>query len=181
MSQVQLISEDPSIQDEYKKALARGVSPKLAEMFALRTGPSLSTDTRWLAGHHSHRQFGDSVAGRKLGNLVLGEARRQGVSVEGAVYKPGLASYPGDPTAWVRDRADVKRIAAMKNLEIEGLGVTHHAVDDGTPDPLTQPYRVAPDIVEREIERIEEEHPNATKDDPGLREKVTKRLSGETD
>jgi hypothetical protein len=175
---MELISDDPSVQAEYESALARGVSHKLAEMFALRTGPSLSTDTRWLTGHHSHRQF-DSPTAQGLGSVALAEARRQGVSVEGAVYKPGLASYPGDPTAWVRDRGDVKRIAALKNLEIEGPGVTHHAVDDGTPDPLTLPYRVADDIVDREIGRIEDVHPNATKDDPELREKVSRRLSGE--
>lgn len=125
------VSNDPAVQAEYNLMRMKGVSHNLAEMLALGTPPANQDDTRFMSGHVNHNQF-DYVAGRLAGENALREAKEAGVSVEGARYCGGLASYPGDPTAWIRSRADVRRVAAEKGMTIEGTGVNYtptHEVD----------------------------------------------------
>ena len=54
------------------------------------------------------------------------QAIKQGISMTGKRYMHSLADYPGDPTAWVSDTHDVKRILKEKNLNSTGV-VTNKA------------------------------------------------------
>ena len=83
-------------------------------MFAFGRGPSLQTDTRWIAGQDAGRQFAGDTRTEAMGDYYRKVAASEGVSVDGAVYKSQLASYPGEPKAWVRSRADCRYLAAER-------------------------------------------------------------------
>jgi hypothetical protein len=42
------------------------------------------------------------------------QANAAGVSISGKSYESGLAAYPGDPDAWVKDNSDIKALAKQK-------------------------------------------------------------------
>jgi hypothetical protein len=170
-----VISSDPAIQRHYLQLRQQGMLHNGAEMLALQSPPGLQSDTRFMSGHVNHNQFADSPS---FGSLYLNAAKRAGVSVEGAVYKHQLARFPGDPEAWVRSRGDVKRIVERRGMHCEG-SVTHTPVEREDIDTNDGTYRVADDIVDAEMVRIEESTPGRAQEEPDLREKVTKRLSGE--
>lgn len=44
------------------------------------------------------------------------QADAAGVSIAGKSYVSGLAAYPGDPDAWVKDDSDIKAIARQKGF-----------------------------------------------------------------
>jgi hypothetical protein len=143
------ISNNPRIQADYEEMLRNDVPPKLAEMLALQQPPACSTDTRFMTG--------------KQGNEY---------------YSPQLASYPGDPSAIVSSRSDVKRVAEQKGMFLEGtFGMSHTPEDWGQAEP-DQPYQVADDIVDEAIQDMADEYPEAASD-PDLRSDLKKRFSGD--
>ena len=46
------------------------------------------------------------------------QADAAGVSITGKDYISGLAAYPGDPDAWVKDDSDIKTIAKKKGFHV---------------------------------------------------------------
>jgi hypothetical protein len=165
------------LQLEYQDSLARGLSPKLAEMLVLQQAPSLQTDTRWLSGEVSGGQFASNA---KIGNTYMHVARQAGVITSGKVYKHQLARFPGDPEAWVGSRGDVKRLCERRGWYCEG-SVNHKPVDVEFEDPFDKPYRVADDIVDDAVADIVSREPEAKEEIESLREKVAERLSGAVD
>ena len=166
------------IVSDYREMIKNGTAPKLAEMLALQQAPSLQTDTRWMTGEYNGRQFVDTP---QMGENYHSMAKQAGVITDGAVYKHGLARFPGDPNAWVRSRADVLKICKERNLDCEG-SVNHKSVDDGSPDPFDLPYEVSQDIVDDHIlSAIEDNHDIQVDDIPAMREDLTKKLSGGND
>lgn len=174
--QFERVSPDPRVQSDYEEMRRGGMAHKLAEMLALQEPPSLKTDTRWMRGQVNFNQFANDPW---TGTQYRRVAEQAGVNIEGAVYKHQLARFPGDPKAWVRSRSDVLKIARERNLNLEG-SVTHKAVDDGTPNPLDQPYRVADDIVDAKVAEYCERNPGTDPTDVGLRDRLTRLHSGES-
>lgn len=124
------------IQKSYEQSRKAGSSHKLAEMLALQQPPSLQgTDSIFMAGQVSGNQFEKSP--------WLGKAYKQ-ISeklapgcTSGAVYKSQLARFAGDPLAWVRGTADVKKAAAIKGVDVDGVSVSHVSpVREKPPVPL---------------------------------------------
>jgi hypothetical protein len=161
-----VISDSEVVQEHYVDCRRNGTSHSLAEMFAFRRGPALDTDTMWISERTARRDgnLGDET--------LLREAKAAGVNVRRAEYKSGLARYPGDPEAWVESKADCIRVAAKRGLTLEG-GVNYTPPEIDEPAPLRKPYRVADDILSREVARRTLE-----RGEPVDREQVAEECSG---
>lgn len=79
------------------------------------------------------------------------KAESAGVSTSGKHYYGSLATQPGDPEAWCGSADDAIAVARRKQMRIEINGRTHDFRPryDDTPDD--EPYEVAQDIVNREV------------------------------
>jgi len=146
-----VISENPRIQAFYERCRANGESHNMAKMFAERRAPGVVTDTTFMAGRRDEFN-GNNV----LRRIYMERARAAGVNPTGKVYSGGLARFPGDPKAWINDRSDVERIARDRGVRVEGSINCDYLPEDMT-DPFNEPYRVADELVEDEIDRIETE------------------------
>jgi hypothetical protein len=165
------ISRNPFIQERYEIMRLRGESHNMAEILATRKFPGSRTDREFNAGRVNGNQF-EHVPG--LGDYYRKIAEEAGVSVTGKFYCSGLASWPGDPTAWVSDRGDVLRVAREKGLRVSG----HVDYDPGEPTPAAD-VPIADDLVESEVEDILESNPGASADD--VRDRVIQLRTGQVD
>lgn len=138
-----------------------GMSANMARMLCTGHTPFIMTDDVFLAG--LARQF-ENPAMSPYGDYYRQVAESEGCDVTGAVYMPGLASYPGDPKAWVRGRGDVARVAEEKNLTIKGGFLDRQARRDEAPPPDID---VADDLVEQEVLRRLDHNPELRHTDPG--------------
>ena len=118
--------------------LRKGESWNMAVMLACREAPR---------PNYSEQAFQESMRLRMeemTPNMrkIIDMAEKAGINTHGKYYVGGLGR-PTDPSAWVSDTSDVKRVCREKNLTCEGL-VRHQ----GTPVP---PKRVplAPDLKRR--------------------------------
>jgi hypothetical protein len=111
------ISDDRVVQAFYERLRWQGVSHALAEMLALQQPPGSKTDREFLTASENNRQFQDCP---HIGNLYRRQAAAAGVSIQGKKYLSALARYPGDPEAWVTDRADVRRICEARGWDCQG-------------------------------------------------------------
>lgn len=105
--------------------------------------PALSTNTTFMANRDDGFGNDDNARRRRYA-----EARRNGVSTAGKVWSPQLNTWHGG-------KDDVKRICEERNLECTGL--VNHRAHEVEPEEEKR-YVVAPDIVQREVERITDEH-----------------------
>jgi hypothetical protein len=163
--EVPVISTNPAVQAHYEACRARGTSHSLAEMFALGKPPMSDSDREFLEGRGGcYDQFEGNDF---LGDFYGRQAKKAGVDTAGAVYLSGLASYPGDPRAWVRGKGDVKKLCEERGYSARGaVNATGRQVE---------PRRVAlaEDIVDGLVEKRLEGIPAGEKVDlPALREEV---------
>ncbi len=145
-----------------------GAAERLAAMFASGTPPCCMTDDVFLEGMEA-RQANEFNGNREIGDFYRGEAVKGGVNPHGKVYMHGLASFPGDPKAWISSRGDVKRVCEEKGLECSGA-VT---VRGPEPTPPKERYEVADDLVAEHVMRRLE-------DEPGLHRKDRQEVIEET-
>jgi hypothetical protein len=138
------ISEIPAVQAYYEHCRFQGTSHLLSEMFAWQQPPACMTDNVFMEGRVNGNQF---EGAQWMGDWYAETARQDGVDIKGATYLHGLAAYPGDPKAWVRNRGDVQRVCESRGWGCQG------AVNVKGRQPEHDPkvnVSVAPDIVERE-------------------------------
>jgi len=98
---------------EYEEMVKRGVSPKLAEMFALQQGPGLQTDTRFLHGRsengfYSH-QLQRWVSSRSDVKRICAEENRD---CEGSVSHRSV---------WDKPRPDEKPYRVADDIVAEAV------------------------------------------------------------
>lgn len=148
------VSDDPSIQAFYVARRKEGVSHNLAEMFAHQQAPLPKDDTAWLAAQSRAIGGGDLTAPAR--EHYQNVAKAAGVHTGGSVYMPDIASFSGDPKAWVSNHSEYKR-----RLEERGDGWS-----DGTQTvkarDAVEPEKdvdVAPDIVENRVLDMMEANP----------------------
>ena len=168
-----IISADPAIQARYREMRADGQSHNMAEVLALRAFPGFVTDDTFMRGRRGNvDQFANAPDQGKLYHAI---AEQAGVSTSGMYYCSPLASYPGDPTAWISGRSDVTRIAREKGLKIEGMvNFTPDVEHEPTPD-----IPIAEDILERHVQEHLAADPFARYED--VREATFNRLTGRDD
>jgi hypothetical protein len=131
----------------YRKAIANGCTPRMAEMLASRRGPQLATDKAFF---NRVGLLGDQFDEQYVQNVVH-DARREGYQPSaGDMYMPGLADFRGDPKAFVsRSTGARKKLKAYMDRLERGPGC----------DPMKK--GIAPDIVDEMVER-------KAMEDPGL-------------
>lgn len=137
----------PEQQIAYDQMILEGVSPSLAEMFALQKAPGIQTDSTFFAGHCNGNQFEKTP---QQGEYLKEVAAKAGVDVTGKVYMSSLAEFPSDPRAWVSTRGEIKQICEERGWSVSG-GVNHKSssYDEG-PDPL-EGVKVNPSLVDNKI------------------------------
>jgi hypothetical protein len=140
-------------------------------MLETGVGPFLMTDSTFLENRCNGNQF----EGREwAGDDYKAVAKKAGVSTTGKVYMSSLATFPGDPKAWVSGRGDVQ-----KYLEETGRGstgaVTVKAREAEEPPP--PPIGVAESCVDREVRNVLEGQTVTKKEYVEAREKVRERLT----
>ena len=150
-----------------RDAAQRVQSHKLAEMLAHQEFPGIKTDSIFNEGRFNGDQFETCPA---QGNWLRAAGRGGRRQHDRQVLLPGLADFPGDPTAWVADRGDVLRVVARQEPQ-------HRA----TATSRTRPARssrwptcaIADDIIERRGRRTSStSNPGADREevrDAGLR------------
>ena len=89
----------------------------IREMLDSRRPPMSTTDREFLEGFCNGSQFEDQPW---IGDMYRREAVAAGVDITGKRYMHSLADFPGDPTAWVSDRGDVRRVAEEKGMGCSG-------------------------------------------------------------
>lgn len=166
-----IVRSHVEVQKRYETLVGDGMAPKLAEVLATGKFPGTRTDREFLEGHCNGSQFERTPW---IGDGYKARAEQSGVSTNGKVYLSGLASFPGDPAAWVSDRSDVLRVAREKGLTVHGS--VHY--DPGEPGP---PERVAidPRLVEAEVQDVLAENPDADVEE--VRERVIELRTGQVD
>lgn len=80
-------------------------------------------------------------------DLYLQRAREAGVTTDGRVYEPRLASFPGDPEAWISNPDELVKVAEARNYTISG---------DVTVKGERVPKSVAPVIAQDTLEGLME-------------------------
>ena len=165
-----LVSHDLVTQARYENMRLAGESHSIAEMLATRSFPGVKTDAIFNEGKFSGER--GRIGPQELWRIAQAEAA--GVSTTGKWYCSGLASFPGDPTAWVGDRGDVLRIAREKNLNVQGY-VEHqgYETDGGGDVPIDNA------IVDDEVNDILESNPHANAED--IREQIYAVRTGAVD
>lgn len=159
-----LMEEWPLTHRDYRSAhyaamRMDGTGHKLADCLARQTAPGALTDREFLEGHCNGNQF----AGQEhVGDAYAAIAAAEGVDITGAVYINGLASYSGDPRAWVRGRGDVLKLCAERGYNADGAVTVRHGSRDETPD-----VAVADDIIEQRVMAKLEKDPSLMLRDPG--------------
>jgi len=147
-----------SPQEIYDASIAKGNSPKLAEMFAMRTAPAAETDTTWLAGRGGLRQQFDNDD-RYVGMVAERQSEMGHQVHENDVYLPTLAQYPGDPRAFVSSVGEAKKYA-----EEVGVGLTvgsRELVKHREPeeDPFETAPKLCPQIAHEEAVKLQQADP----------------------
>jgi hypothetical protein len=154
------------VQAHYRRMIAAGVQPRAAEMFALQQPPGVKgTDRTLMQGRYNNEQFDQMPPDQA--KKMLADARKAGINPNGKYYCSGLADKRGaaDPGAWIDSVAEVKKVAAMRNLTVTGA-VQHQGIPQ--PRPESQPLSQR---LTREMMRVEKKlHPTMKKGE--LRELV---------
>lgn len=109
------------VQKHYLEMIENNVPPRMAEMLALQQPPGVKGgDRAFMEGRYNNQQF-DRMPKDHAQNVIT-LAKRAGINPNGKYYCSGLADKRGvqDPEAWVDSQADVKRVAAKRNLTVRG-------------------------------------------------------------
>lgn len=139
--------------------------------------PYLQTDTSL--------QLGDGFATDYVRRMAYARAKAAGISTAGKIYMPSLADTRGhaDPDAWIPHSDFRSRVADVCRERGHSCnGTVNVASPEPESDPLYEPYRPAPDIIEPEVEQINEtEHEGRMTEQQkqNLREELTERYSGD--
>lgn len=93
----------------------------LCPMFEACAPPLIHTEATMFVGMAAKQanQFNTPLQ-KSVGEALAKDLRGMGGSTTGKVYLSGLASYPGDPEAWVSGKSDIERVAKERNLTVEG-------------------------------------------------------------
>lgn len=152
-----IISQDPAVQAQYERMIARGENPRMAEMLALRQCPGIVTDTNGYG--HSRQTLAKRFENDPRGLAALrAAARRRGYDPKPTdAYNETLADGLGDPEAFITNgegEGHVKRVAEKRGLYRQP-----------EKDPFEGAPRLADDLAETYAKRLQKEHPKATKAD----------------
>jgi hypothetical protein len=175
IEQYSYVSRSYEVREDYLRLRLTGMSHRLAEVLATRSFPAVhGTNSSFMKGSHIQDGVLDSYR-HKMANAM-------GVDTSGKRYIAGLASYPGDPEAWVSGTDDVLRVC--RNRGWNCTGAVEYEAPDSRPvcaADIAPDLPIAPDIVADHVSsRLASYDPREVT--PGLKEEIvdyeTRRLSG---
>ena len=107
----------------YDKLVADGMSPLFAEMLATQKPPGMTGTDQ--AFHANRGTLADQFAGDPIGlSIVTKAAKRAGYRpMPSDVYVPGLATFAGDPAAFIKHdnaRGQVKKVCEKNGWAANG-------------------------------------------------------------
>jgi hypothetical protein len=154
----------------YRKMLANGCTERFAEMCSVGIAPGTKGSDRALMEGRLNGEWLNALPARQAARM-LREAKAAGISTSGKMYMGGLADKRAhlDPAAWVDSAADIKKVAAARNLEVQGI-VTHrsHEVEPVAPKDIND------SILKAHVARERKKNPTAKTSD--LVEKVKDKI-----
>lgn len=112
----------------YVECIENGCNDKLADMLASQQGPGLLTDTVFMSD-----RWDGGITDLKTRVEYKKIAEKAGVNAEGKQYIGGLARFPGDPSAWVDNTAQVKQTCEERDWNCEGAVSVHSSVEKRVP------------------------------------------------
>ncbi len=140
----------PEVQQHYRKMIADGQSERFAVMCSMQQAPGTkAADRSFMEGRYSGNWL-DSLPKKQAARIVR-EARAAGINPAGKFYLSGLADKRGhcDPMAWVDSVDDIKKVAKVRNLSVQGIvNIEASAQDPGRVD--LNP-RIAKELARKEI------------------------------
>ena len=141
----------------YESCIARGESPRLAEMLALRAAPRCMTDSVFTAGKGTLAQQFDGD--EKVLEKTIKLAGKYGYKPNANdVYISQLAAFPGDPKAFVPSgdaRGHIKKVCEERGWACEG-GVKVKA----GPKRERKSTKLSPDLVEQNVQKMIRKNPD---------------------
>jgi hypothetical protein len=163
------ISSNPNVQSFYENCRRDGQSHNMAEMFALRTAPTLDTDTALFASHGSCRTLADQFPNKQALDNLIKAARKQGYNPSpNDIYYSPIAARRGDPKAFISQanggKARIRDACIANGLDCEGTVNVKAPRKDPKPDiPL------AADLVKEAVFKM-------VLKDPSLKRKPLREL-----
>lgn len=147
-----MICSNPACGAEYKAYFTddRNLC-RTCDMLQSGHGPSIRTEATYQAKANGRLGLASvHPAIREHYRRVAGDA---GVSTDGKTYEPRLASFPGDPQAWVSGPDEVRRVVEDRGWSMDGdMKVKGREVE-----PVKGPA-IARELVEEMVEsRLEEQ------------------------
>jgi hypothetical protein len=102
---------------------------KWAAMVVLQQPPGLRGTDRTLMERRYNGEWLNDMA-PDMASRIVREAKAAGISISGKYYCSSLADGRAhrDPAAWIDSAADIKKVAAERNLNVTGA-VTHKRVE----------------------------------------------------
>jgi hypothetical protein len=158
-----------SVQKAYIEMIENDVPPRMAEMLALQQPPGVKGgDRAFMEGRYNNQQF-DKMPKDHAQNIIT-LAKRAGINPSGKYYCAGLADGRGvqDPAAWVDGAGDVKKVAEVRNLTVDGA-VQHK----GRPQPRPKSVRLSEKLTKEMMNVEKKRKPTMKKEE--LREYVTEK------
>lgn len=142
----------------YRKSIRQGNTPRFAEMVALRTPGGAVTDCSFLANRGT---LGSQFAGdEQVLDQVVSNAKKAGYNPNANdVYLSQLASFPGDPKAFVPatgGRGHVQKVCEERGWACEGSV----KVKAREPEKPVENVKLGTDLVESNVKKMVEKNPD---------------------
>ncbi len=136
-------------QRHYELCLANGCGERLASSLATQRAPYGKCRNNVLRGHSIGEEFeGDD----RMQARYRRHAKKAGVSLNGKKFISQLATYPGDPEAWISTAEDVKRICKKRNWTCRGM-VEHKHHENPPRESIPMDKQIFAEEVQRECEK----------------------------
>lgn len=164
-------SAGQAVASTFVRMVEQGVSPRLAEMLALRSPPRANTDREFFEGHCNGNQFSGA---EDHGDYLRTQAQRHGHTPgRNDVYVSQLARFPGDPEAFVPASGGRSHITGLLKKRGWGASGTVSVAAKEVEFSPTPDTPLAGDIVRRHARKRLKDNPDMTaKQKRELREQI---------
>lgn len=138
------------VQQHYLKMIEDGQSERFALMCSLQQAPGTkAADRTFMEGRYSGNWL-DGLPKKQAARIVR-EAKAVGINPSGKFYMSGLADKRGhmDPMAWVDSVDDIRKVAKVRNLNVQGI-VNIEAEAQG-PKQVDLNPRLAKELARKEV------------------------------
>jgi hypothetical protein len=140
----------------YKRMVAAGTAPLLAEMLALKSPPRGSTDSTYFSDLKTlDKQFSGS---EDQGDMIVNSAKKNGYNPSSSdCYMPALARFPGDPKAFIKHSDGRTAVQKRYNETVADIAASKRRQEQAI---TLGGKRLAKPIRDREYQRLVAANPD---------------------